>query len=260
MPAALWLSEAAHGPWALLHSVRAGARDEGGPGGYSGSGGTGAGGSGPAGSAALSQPRLALIPGPGIAVSAFDINPADPYAAELALTLSAAPLASAALSDTISSASAELAFPGASASVPAASLALGSLLRLSARGVFSCANSASGETLRLRLYAGSTLLLDSGAQLLAPAASPAGRAWQLSAELLCASAGSAGSLDCAGRFDYHPTAASLGVFELTPPAAPVGLSTIAALTLSLTAQWNNALASNSITLRQWRVEAMAPAF
>ena len=129
-----------------------------------------------------------------------------------------------------------------SKTIPANYLKAGTSLRISALGAHSA---ASNPNLRLRLYLGSVLLLDTGNF---STINSTNITWELQAFITCRTIGASGTVNAQGYFNYAGGGygRSQNMFGMVN-TSDTTLDTTASQLLKLTATWGTASASNSIT-------------
>lgn len=127
----------------------------------------------------------------------------------------------------------------------------GRVYRVTARGVFSTA--ATAPTVVMRVKVGFTAIISSPAQ--AMGASMVNRQWELTADVICQTAGTSGTIEAAGTFRRH-TGASASVNAEMSNTAPVTIDTTITQAIRISAQWSVADPANTITMRQFIVEPL----
>lgn len=136
--------------------------------------------------------------------------------------------------------------------IPANSLAVGSVIRVKLYGIYSTA--IAPPTLSLTLALGGTTILASGAVTMVGSLTNNG--WWADALLTVTAIGASGTVEAQGYAEFS-TAATTGLsLDLTNTAAIGSVDTTGTLALTVTAQWSAASASNSIQLREMIVEVM----
>lgn len=131
--------------------------------------------------------------------------------------------------------------------VKANTLVAGSMVSGTALGFHSAAGS---PTIRLRVYANSTLLLDTGA---VSSGNSTNATWEFRGWVTCRTAGSSGTVMPQGF--YMESGGGANVFGMVN-TSPVTLDTTIDQTINFTVQWGTASASNTISaavvqIQQW---------
>lgn len=133
--------------------------------------------------------------------------------------------------------------------LPANALAAGTTLKFTAFGL----HSATGNpTIRVRIYAGATVLLDTTA---VTSGNSTNAIWDLRGLVTCYTTGNTGTVWAEGF--YEETGGGTGKFEMANTAA-ITLDTTTSQTLKLTVQWGTAAAGNSISMTNFTVEVLTP--
>lgn len=125
---------------------------------------------------------------------------------------------------------------------PANFFTVGRTLRVLITGVIT---NTSTPTLRIKLKAGSTVLVDSTAVTMTTLSGSA-RSFTAEVAVLCTSVGASGAFDGNGQFRYNTTSNALAALELVDQAATA--NTTGSLTWDVTAQWGTANVQNSISV------------
>lgn len=138
---------------------------------------------------------------------------------------------------------------------PADSLKVGTVVRVTARGVHS--TSATPTTLTMRLKLGSVVLVATGA--VAFNASKTNKYWEFSGEfIVCAvGAGTAGKIEAQGVWWFLEATAAGALLQSAPNTAQVSFDSTVAQTLQMSAQFSATTAGNSVQLRQLIVEVLS---
>lgn len=118
----------------------------------------------------------------------------------------------------------------------------GKTLRLTAKGYYGTA--AVPGTLRLRVYLGTTALLDTAANT--PPGLGTNLAWEANADIACQTTGGAGIVMAQGAWPHNTTATDWVSWQMANTAT-VAINTTGANVLRLTALWQTADAANSIS-------------
>ena len=140
--------------------------------------------------------------------------------------------------------------------IPANDCFPGRIYRVTARGVYGTTTTA--PTLLIKLKTGSTLLAQTGAgTALTTTANMTNMQWQLRADVVCSTAGAAGTVEAQGLFERATSTTANAPWSMVNTAA-ITYNTTTAQTLQISAKWNTAKAANTITLRQLIVEAVSP--
>lgn len=138
-------------------------------------------------------------------------------------------------------------------SVPANTLTVGKVLRVTARGVYGT-DLTSGATINLRLKLGSTVIGLTGA--VTPTINLTNRGWEAQFTITVITTGGSGSVEGQG-FTKLATGAAAGQIVDMENTAVVTVDTTAAQTLQISAQWGAGVTANdTITLRQLIVEVL----
>lgn len=158
---------------------------------------------------------------------------------------------------TVANTSAETTLVGSgvgTATLPANFLVAGKTVRLRASGIFSTAGTG-GQTVTIRFKLGSTALLATAA--LASGGALSNRGWSTDVELTCRSTGGSGSVfaQSQGGFIRFTSASTSGAAEFISTAATT-IDTTASLAVDLTADWNTAVAGDSITCTNLTIEVL----
>lgn len=143
---------------------------------------------------------------------------------------------------TVANSGSELTLLGSgvgSLTVAGGSLAAGSTLNITATGIHSA---VANPTLRIRIYLGSTVILDTGA---VNTANSTNAMWQVRALITCRTAGAGGTV--IGQGSYLESGAGANVFGMSSSNTAVSLDTTADQILNITAQFGAASPSNSIS-------------
>lgn len=127
----------------------------------------------------------------------------------------------------------------------------GRVYKVTARGVYSQTAAAVNMTIRIKF--GTTVLATTGAQAMG-AVAMTNRQWELTADVICQTTGVTGTVEAAGTWKKH-TSAILNSFWEMPNTAAITVNTTTTQTLQISAQWSTALAGNTITMRQFNVQA-----
>lgn len=154
--------------------------------------------------------------------------------------------------NTVANTVTETAFDS-SYTIPANSVAVGDVLRVTATGVYSTALVAPNLTGKLKL--GSTTVLNTGA--LTAVAGVANAGWTFQGWIVITGIGAGGALEAQGYAEFATAATTALSVNVTNTAA-ISLDTTASQALTVTVQWSAASASNSITMRQLVVEKLTP--
>lgn len=134
------------------------------------------------------------------------------------------------------------------------SLTVGMVLKVTARGVYGTDAVVSG-TLNLRLKMGTTVLCATGDVTNTPALTDQG--WSFEALVVITSIGAGGTVEAQGEGRLS-TALSTALMLSAANTAAVSVDTTATQKLQLSADWSDADADNTITLRQFLVEVQGP--
>jgi hypothetical protein len=135
--------------------------------------------------------------------------------------------------------------------IPANQLQAGSVVRLKLFGVFG--TDPVAPTLRLRVKAGSTTLIDTGAQLVT--ASLTNQGWALDGSFVCFTAGVSGTLESQGLAEFA-TSSAAGQLVNAENTAAITVNTTTTQALTVTVQWGTADPDNTITLREMAIELL----
>jgi hypothetical protein len=136
--------------------------------------------------------------------------------------------------------------------LPADSLAVGKIIRVTARGVYS-AGGLTAPILNLYVRSGSTTLGDSGAISTNINANNWGFTVQFNMTVI--STGASGTVEGQGSTMVKVSTTQSNVTDM-PNAALIPIDTTLGQTLTLSAKWGTASTSNTITLRQVTYEVM----
>lgn len=126
---------------------------------------------------------------------------------------------------------------------PANFFTVGRTLRVQITGIINTAVSA--PTLRIKLKAGSTVLVESTAVTMTSLGGTA-RSFTATVAVLCTSVGASGAFDGNGQWMYNTAANGVSGIELVNQVATA--NTTGALTWDVTAQWGTANAQNTISI------------
>ena len=134
--------------------------------------------------------------------------------------------------------------------LPANFFIAGRTIKLVGAGYHSNNNS---DTLRIRVKFGSTAILDTGAQA---SGASSNDGFQLAAFITCRTTGASGTIMAQGEYkEYTGTPSSHDTYQLVNTSTTT-IDTTASQTISVTAQWAVASASNTISLAIFTVEAL----
>lgn len=137
-----------------------------------------------------------------------------------------------------------------SLTLPANFFVVGTHLRIFGNGYHSNTN---GDTLRIKVKLGSTVLLDTGAQ---SSAGSTNDGFIINANITCRTVGASGTVMAQGEYkEYTGTPSSHDTYQLVNTST-ITIDTTASQTLSITAQWGTASASDTITLTNFTVECL----
>lgn len=139
----------------------------------------------------------------------------------------------------------------ASVTLPAHFFVQGRTVRITARGIES--NIAAPGTLRLRVYLGTAVVLDTGSQT--PPDNLTNRGWRLDGEITCRSSGGSGSVMAQGFFTLS-TSGATGTTWDCENTTPQTVDTTASMQLRITAQWGTADAGNALSATNVLIEAI----
>jgi len=153
--------------------------------------------------------------------------------------------------DTRSNSTSELLF-ATSWAVPVNFLTAGKNLRVIARGVHTSDGAKLG-TLRIKLRIGTTVLGDTAA--FSQTSPVTNAAWELRSDITCISAGNPGTVEAQGLCLVEYTTGA-PILRSMVNTAVVNLDTTTGANLQISVQFSQASATNSITMRQFIVEAM----
>lgn len=140
-----------------------------------------------------------------------------------------------------------------SATLPAGTLAAGTAIRVSAKGLYG---TTGAPTLRWRVKLGGTTILDTTANN-APAAISA-KLWELDAVIVCRTAGAPGTALGNGVIFYHTTHTAGQPDDFAPNSATSNVTTTGSLAFDLTVEWGTQSASNTVTCTNLSVWADQP--
>jgi len=136
--------------------------------------------------------------------------------------------------------------------IPANSLAVGSVIRVKIYGIYSTALVAPTITAALKI--GSVTVLTTGA--ITAIAGETNGGWWAEALLTVTAIGASGAMECQGYAEFS-TAATTGLsVNLTNTAVVGSIDTTGSLAMTVNVTWGTASASNTITLREMAVEIM----
>lgn len=151
-------------------------------------------------------------------------------------------------SNTIANSSSEVTFDSDyTLTVP--QLQAGVVVRFLAYGTYST-DASVAPTLRLRVYLGATLVLDTTAYT--TTAAMTNRGWQIEGVFIVTTAGTSGQVEAQGAAKFSTSAFAAAMLDLEN-TAKVSVNLAASKNLNVTAQWGTADADNTITMRQMLV-------
>ena len=136
--------------------------------------------------------------------------------------------------------------------IPASRVQVGSVVRVSARGLFG--TDVVAPTLTVALLFGATSMLSTGAVTLTAALGNTG--WSFHADIVCKTAGAGGALEAQGSARLGATSTTEQAVALTN-TAPVSVALNATQAVTIKVTWGTANANNTITLRTMVVEVMS---
>jgi len=136
-----------------------------------------------------------------------------------------------------------------SLTLPANFLLPGTSLLIRGLGYHS---TTANPTLRIRVYYGSTLILDSGA---ISTANSTNDSWELVVGATVVTTGATGTINCDGI--WVEAGAGANIFNMSN-LAPVTINTTTANTINVTVQWGTASTSNTITCPYLTLSAQNP--
>ena len=154
--------------------------------------------------------------------------------------------------NTVANTTTETAF-ASSGSIPANTLAAGSVVRIKLWGTYGTTVVSPNLTGKLKI--GSQALLNTGALSAAINLSNAG--WFADASIVVQSIGGSGVIDAQG-FAEFASAATTGLSVNVPNTSTFTVDTTTTQAITVTIQWSAANAANTITLRQMIVEVLNP--
>lgn len=125
---------------------------------------------------------------------------------------------------------------------------VGRTIRITGLGFFSA---AAGPTLRVRVYYGATVLLDTTA---ATSANAINGLLQMRAAITCVTTGATGTVNAEGVVDEKPSGASTSLPMVN--TLPVTIDTTTSNALKVTLQWGTASASDTATWTNMIYEAL----
>lgn len=136
-----------------------------------------------------------------------------------------------------------------SLTLPANFLQAGSSVRVWTMGFHSA---AAGATIRIRVYLGATVILDTGANASGNATN---LTWEARAAFTCRAAGSSGAVNAQGY--YLEQGAAVALYGM-PNTANVAIDTTVTQTVRVTAQWGTAAVGDTISCAYLTLEANVP--
>ncbi|MEK7594896.1 MAG: carbohydrate binding domain-containing protein, partial [Patescibacteria group bacterium] len=139
-------------------------------------------------------------------------------------------------------------------SIPANDCQPGRVYKITAQGVFST-HTSGGQSLRFKVKLGTTALGDTGANGVVNSVSS--QAWRIEYAFICQTAGGSGTVEGQGILSGFDSPASGVIWSLASTSSTT-IDTTTSQTLQISGQFNNAETLNSVTLRQFIVEASGP--
>ncbi|HEX8389970.1 MAG TPA: hypothetical protein VF597_00950 [Candidatus Saccharimonadales bacterium] len=139
--------------------------------------------------------------------------------------------------------------------VPANDCQPGRTYRITARGVYTLTTAGSyNATMKIK-WGTTTVLSSAGVQL---TGAQTNRQWQVIADIICQTSGTTGTIEGQGGFRRNASStAAVGETEMVSTAA-VTINTTTSQSLQLTTQFATANSGDTMTLRQFIVEAIGP--
>lgn len=137
-----------------------------------------------------------------------------------------------------------------SLTLPANFFVVGRSLRIVGNGYHSNTN---GDSLRIKVKLGSTVLLDTGAQT---SGTSTNDGFIINAHITCRTIGASGTVMAQGEYkEYTGTPSAHDTYELVNTSTTT-IDTTTSQAISVTAQWGTASASDTITLTNFTVECL----
>lgn len=129
--------------------------------------------------------------------------------------------------------------------LPANFLVAGRTIKFSAFGFHSA---TANPTIRVRIYAGTSVLLDTGT---VTTANSTNAQWDLRGQIVCLTTGVSGTVN--GQGFWTEAQAGANIFGMVNTSAVI-LDTTSSQTLKMTVQWGTASSSDTITMTNFLVE------
>lgn len=131
--------------------------------------------------------------------------------------------------------------------LPANFLTVGKTIKITGLGTHS---SSGNPTVRMRIYMGATVLLDTG---LVNTANSTNAVWEARGLITCRTVGATGTVRCQGFYEEDDSNAS--PFGM-PTTAPITINTTVTQTLNITYQWGTAAVGNTISCTNLLIESV----